>query len=159
MDGNPSETPLSDQIRTSAINEVSQTHKNLAKTNPEDFIRKCHESFCRKKLEQFPQMCEVARVQNILKWNELYQIGNKGKYTDSYGWSPNGTMRFQFEIPQDLYQFMQNLVYDGFWEAANKKIADRFMNRICKGENPSILLTWVRSHYGTEQGKVTSHGF
>jgi hypothetical protein len=37
-------------------------------------------------------------------------------------------MKFQFEIPQELYMFMQNLIYDKFWEQDNKKIADKFMN-------------------------------
>jgi len=158
VDGNPSEVDQSKRVRTDAINEVSRTTGSLAKHDPESFIRKCHEEFCRKKLEEFPRMCEIARVQNFLKWQELNAIGNKGKYTDSYGWSPDGTMRFQFEIPQELYQFMQNLVFDGFWEQFNKKIADKFMNRLCKGEDPRVLLSWVRSHYGKDQGKVTSHG-
>jgi len=158
VDGNPSEVDQSKRVRTDAINEVSRSTGSLAKHNPEEFIRKCHEEFCRKKLEEFPRMCEIARVQNFLKWQELNAIGNKGKYTDSYGWSPDGTMRFQFEIPQELYQFMQNLVFDGFWEQFNKKIADKFMNRLCKGEDPRVLLSWVRSHYGRDQGKVTSHG-
>lgn len=154
MDGNPSENAF----RVKVFNEVSEEHKNLARTNPTDFIMKVHKKFCQKKIEEFPRMCEVARVQNIIKWDELRKHGNRGKYTETYGWSDDGEMKFQFEIPQELYHFMQNLVYAGFWEKHNKKVADRFMNRLCKGEDPKQLLVWVRSHYGREQGKVTSHG-
>lgn len=158
MDGNPSEISLTDQLRASAFNDVSQSHQGLAKQDPIEFIRLCHKEFCQKKIAAFPKMCDVARVQNLIKWKELYEIGNKGKYTDSYGWSENMTMKFQFEIPQDLYHFMQNLVYADFWENSNKKIADKFMNRLCKGEDPKQLLIWVRSQYGSEMGKVTDYG-
>ena len=158
MDGNPSEVDQSHRVRTDSINEVARVTGSLAKNNPTEFINNVHKEFCRRKLTEFPRMCEIARVQNILKWQELNAIGQKGKYTDSYGWSPNQTMRFQFEIPQELYMFMQNLIYDKFWENENKKIADKFMNRVCKGEDPAVLLCWVRSHYGSDQGKVTSHG-
>lgn len=154
MDGNPSENAFREKV----FNETSEQHKNLAKTNPEEFIREVHRKFCQKKLEEFPRMCEIARVQNMLKWQQLRETGYKGKYTDTYGWSENHEMKFQFEIPQELYHFMQNLVFDGFWETHNKRIADKFMNRLCKGEDPNQLLVWVRSHYGREMGKVTSHG-
>jgi hypothetical protein len=158
VDGNPSEISLSDQLRASAFNDISITHKGLAKSDPIEFIKLCHKKFCEKKIEAFPRMCEIARVQNMLKWQELNAIGNKGKYTDSFGWSPNGEFRFQFEIPEDLYHFMENLVFAGFWEKPNKKIADKFMNRLCKGADPKQLLCWVRSQYGSEQGRVTSYG-
>jgi hypothetical protein len=158
VDGNPSEVDQSSRVRTASINEVSRVTGSLAKTNQTEFINQVHKEFCRRKLLEFPRMCEIARVQNFLKWQELNAIGNKGKYTDSMGWSENHTMKFQFEIPQELYMFMQNLIYDKFWEQENKKIADKFMNRVCKGEDPERLLCWVRSFYGTDQGKVTSHG-
>ncbi len=160
MDGNPSENiSISEELKASAVNSVSEQYQTLAKTDPIEFIKLCHKEFCRRKIAAFPRICEIARMQNMIKWRELYEIGNRGKYTETYGWSAEGTMKFQFEIPQDLYHFMQNLVYDGFWEPHNKKIADKFMNRLCKGEDPTRLLVWVRTYYGKEQGKVIGHGF
>lgn len=154
MDGNPSE----EAFRASVFNQVADENKGLARSNPTEFIMQVHKKFCERKIQDFPNMCEIARVQNMIKWEDLRKNGNKGKYTDSYGWSDDGEMKFQFEIPQELYHFMQNLVYSGFWENDNKKVADKFMNRLCKGEDPARLLVWVRSHYGREMGKVISHG-
>lgn len=158
MDGNPSEISLSDQLRASAVNEISSRHTTLAKTDPVEFIKKCHKLFCQKKIQAFPYMCEVARMQNYLKWKELNAIGQKGKYTDSYGWSEGGTIKFDYEIPEELYNFMTNLVYAEFWSEDNRPIWRRFMKKVCDGEDPEQLLIWVRSQYGTEMGKVTSHG-
>ena len=158
MDGNPSEISLSDQLRASAFNEVSQTHKDLAKTDPIEFIKLCHKAFCRKKISAFPHMCEVARMQNFLKWKELNEVGRKGKFTDSMGWSEDGTFKFEYEIPTELHNFMTNLVYDKFWDEDNRPIWRRFMKKVCDGEDANRLLVWVRSQYGTEQGKVTAYG-
>lgn len=154
MDGNPS----GNAFREKVFHDTAEANKGLAKSNPTEFIMEVHKRFCEEKIKDFPRMCEVARVQNMIKWEHLRNNGNKGKYTDSYGWSENGEMKFQFEIPQELYHFMQNLVYSGFWETANKRIADKFMNKLCKGEDPVRLLAWVRSPYGADMGKVTSHG-
>ncbi len=158
MDGNPSEISLSEQLRASAFNEVSSTHKNLAKTDPIEFIKLCHKKFCEKKIAAFPYMCEVARVQNFMKWKELNEVGRKGKYTDSMGWSEDGTFKFEYEIPTELHNFMTNLVYDKFWDEDNRPIWRKFMKRVCDGDDPNRLLIWVRSQYGTEQGKVTAYG-
>jgi hypothetical protein len=159
VDGNPSDNiSINDRLKVDSVNTVADRNKDLARTNPTEFVKQCHKEFCRQKLSAFPMYCEIARVQNALKWQELNQSSNKGKYTDSMGWSQDGTMRFQFEIPQELYHFMQNLIYEGFWEKHNKKIADKFMNRICKGSDPNELLVWVRSIYGGDMGKVINHG-
>lgn len=160
MEGNTSNNNLtfSQDLRQKAADYVAKEYHNLAKTDPIEFIKKCHKRFCEQKLERFPEMCEVARMQNFIKFKELKETSNKGKFTDTYGWSPDGTFKFQFEIPEELYYFMQNLVYEDFWGQENKKISDRFMNQICKGADPTELLCWVRSHYGANQGKVTSHG-
>ena len=158
MDGNPSKISISDQLRASAFNDMSQKHVGLAKSNPIEFIKICHKEFCKKKIAAFPYFCEVTRWQNYLKWQELKEYGRKGKYTDSMGWSEDGTMKFDYEIPEDMYQFMTNLVYEDFWENSNERIWRRFMKKVCDGEDPTQLLYWVRSHYGTEVGKVTSYG-
>lgn len=158
MDGNHSEDSISRDLRTSATNEVSDQYKDLAKTDPIAFIRECHKKFCQKKIEAFPLICEVARVQNMLKVQELRKEDSRGKYTESYGWSKDKTFKFDYEITEDLYQFMQNLVYDNFWSEENRPIWRKFMNKLCKGEDPKYLLAWVRSQYGNDQGLVTTHG-
>jgi len=149
---------LTSQLREQAANAVSKQYHGLAQSDPIEFIKECHKKFCEFKLLQFPQMCDIARVQNYLKWKELNQINQQGKFTDSKGWSENRQFKFEYEIPQELYMFMQNLVYDKFWEEDNRPIWRKFMKKVCDGMDPEYILKWVRSQYGTEVGKVTSHG-
>lgn len=155
MGGNPEENNLLRNLRDQSVNETTSQYKHLQKTNPVEFIKLCHKRFCEKKIKAFPYMCEVARVQNILKWRELRADSGKGKYTETCGWSKDGTFKFDYEIPTDLYAFMQNLVYSGFWEEHNRKIWRRFMKRVCDGDDPNRLLVWARSQYGDNQGMVS----
>ncbi len=158
MDGNPSQISLSDQLRASAFNEISTQHKTLAKTDPIEFIKLCHKRFCEKKIQAFPYMCEVTRMQNFLKQQELRETGRKGKFSDTYGWSEDHSFKFDYEIPQELHTFMTNLVYDGFWDEDNRPIWTRFMKMICRGDDPNGILVWARSQYGVGMGKVVGHG-
>lgn len=152
------ENSVTSYLRDKAMAAVNEKYSTLAKTDPIEFIKQCHKKFCEEKILAFPYMCEVARTQNFLKWQELKEIGLKGKYTNSVGWSENRTFKFDYEIPEELYQFMQNLVYEHFWTDENSKIWRKFMKKVCDGDDPSYILKWVRSNYGTEVGKVTSHG-
>jgi hypothetical protein len=145
LDGNPS---LNEKLRDLAMTEVNAEHKNLAKNNPVEFIRECHRRFVLKRVEAFPEMCDVARVQNILKKQELEKVGKQGKYTGSYGWSEDGQFKWDYEIPEDLYLFMQNLIYKDFWSEENGKIWRKFMKGVVSGEDPGRLLIWVKAQYG-----------
>jgi len=158
VDGNPSDNSFTKQLRDAAADEVALQYSGLAKSDPLEFIKLCHKKFCENKLKAFPYMCDVARTQNYLKWKELQSIGNTGKYTNSVGWSENRTFKFDYEIPEELYQFMQNLVYQDFWTEENRPIWRKFMKKVCDGMDPAYILKWVRSQYGADQGKVTSHG-
>lgn len=100
------------------------------------------------KLNDFPRMCDVARYTNKILLDELREKSNKGKYTDTYGWSHDGTFKWEFEIPADLYLFMKCLVYKNFWDNNNKKISRAFMNAICRGDDPMDTLMKVKMYYG-----------
>lgn len=144
-----------DELRAQAVNEIVKETPSI-KHNPIEFIKAVGKRFIEKQLDNFPNLCMVTRWQNKLKWDELNAIGNKGKYTDTYGWSPNHTMKFDYEIPQELYLFMINLVYKDFWSEDNERVWRKFMKRICDGRDPMETLLWVKKIYGpnSQEGLV-----
>jgi len=146
--------PLNEILRDEAIKE---TQKDSAirgrKLNPTDFLREVGRKFIQIQLDNFPALCEIARVQNKLKQDELKATGYKGKYTDSYGWSEERSFKHDFEIPSELYLFMVNLVYTDFWSNDNEKVWRTFMKRILRGDDSMELLVWVKSIYGSNSQK------
>ena len=64
------------------------------------------------------------------------------------GWSEDGNFRFEYEIPNELYLFMVNLVYKDFWTNENSKIWRKFMKKVCDGEDAYSTLQWVKTIYG-----------
>lgn len=135
-----------------SVNEASDQYK--PSVDFEAFIKKVGEKFIEKKIDQFPMLCEIARVQNTIKMKELQENGYKGKYTDSYGWSKDGNFKFKYEVPRDLYLFMCNLVYKEFWSADNDKISTKFMEKVVKGDDPMEILMWVKTIYGPNTTNV-----
>lgn len=115
------------------------------------FFEKVFEIMTPLLLEYFPYLCEIARRQNIDQWKELQTYGNKGKYTESYGWSNDMSMKFSFTVPQDLRAFMTVLVYKKFWYPENERISNAFMNAICRGDDPIETLMKVKSMYGSNK--------
>jgi len=146
MDGNPSERFA--LLRESAFKTVQAKHPDMVRHNPRQFIKEVSAEFIQQQVNSFPEFCDVARVQNFMKWKELRENGHQGKYSGTYGWSKDGNFKFEYEIPQDLYLFMQNLVYKEFWDDSNGKIWRKFMKKVCDGEDPERLLIWVKSQYG-----------
>ncbi len=139
---------LSKRVRAEAINSASAKYPGLASQNAMEFVKKCADELVEKQLDAFPEYCDIARKDNWAQWEALKQIGKKGKYTNSIGWSEDGNFKFDFSIPKGLYWFMLNMVFKGFWDEANEKVWRKFMNRVCAGEDPYDLLRWVKSIYG-----------
>lgn len=145
MDGIPSKYSL---LRDSAFKTVSERFPLLAKTDRTTFLKEVCNQFIQNQVESFPEMCEDARVQNLLKRQELEKNGKQGKYSGSYGWSEDRNFKFDYDIPENLYLFMQNLIYKDFWSDSNRKIWRKFMKRVVDGDDPGRLLIWVKSQYG-----------
>ena len=119
--------------------------------NPRDFIERVVNHFIEEKIHAFPAMCDIARIMNIEKQKMLRETGIKGKYTDSYGWSESGDLLADYDIPQDLYNFMQVFVYKDFWSEENKKIWRPFMRKVCAGmiEYDAMNLFFkLKKHFG-----------
>lgn len=150
------ETPssfINEQARVEARKEVLREKPGIEQ-DPNAMIRAIGKKFIEKQIDRFPEICEIARVQNILEWKNQEKYGKKGKFTDSYGWSEDGTFKFDYKIPQELYLFMQNLVYYDFWSEENERIWRKFMKRICDGDDPLDCLMQVKKIYGSEFRKT-----
>lgn len=146
------EQKINPTLRQEAIREVE---KECSTNDPIERIKQIAAKFIEKQLDAFPYYCQVARMQNHLKWKELKETSNKGKYTDTYGWSASGDMKFEYEIPEELYLFMVNLVYKDFWEKENEKVYRTFMKRLMRGDDPMELLVWVKKFYGSNSQKLS----
>lgn len=102
-------------------------------------------------LEYFPQICEEMRQVNAEKWRILNEIGNRGKFTESVGWSEGGTFKFEYEYTPEFFWFMKNYVYKDFFGQDNKRICRAFMKKILRGDNPIETLMRVKAIYGSNQ--------
>lgn len=132
------------EMREEAVRDVLGSTPGIEKDHIE-FIKAVGKKFLEKQVARFPEICEIARVQNILAWKDMERYGKKGKYTESYGWSEDGTFKFEYQIPNDLYLFMVNVVYREFW---NGKIWRKFMKMVCDGEDAYECLAFAKSYYG-----------
>lgn len=147
---------INEQLRTQAMETVIK-ESGGKRINAFEFVKKVASKFMEFQLDAFPRYCEIARWQNKIKWDELKETGKKGRYTESYGWSEKGEFKFDYEIPEDLYLFMINMVYHDFWSEANGKVWRKFMKNICRGDDPMETLLKVKNHYGanSQEGIVS----
>lgn len=130
---------MENKILDDCVNEVVKENPDVTSSH-EGFFEAISQRFIEKRLEEFPKICDVTRIQNWMKYEEMKEKSYKGKYTDTYGWSKDGTFKFDFDIPQDLYLFMINLVYKDFWGNDNEKVWRKFMNKICSRTSPMTIL-------------------
>lgn len=133
----------SENLLNNAVNETVKNTSGVTDST-ENFIKRVGEQFIKNKVADFPRMCEEARIANILTQEDFIKMGNKG------GWSKKKDFKFDYTIPQDLYMFMTNLVYVGFWQEDNEKVWRSFMKAVCRGDDPIGLLNKVRGHYDTK---------
>jgi len=104
-------------------------------------------------LEFMPKIFEEVRRVNYEKMKLLQEIGNKGKFTDSYGWSENREFKFEYEYTPELYFFMTSYVYADFFSSANKKVYRRFMKKLMAGNDAIETIMWAKKIYGSNQQK------
>jgi len=141
------------KIINDAINEVVAENPGL-QNDLIALVSKANDRVVFKMIDYFPRMCADAREINQVKYKMFKDYGNKGKFTDTYGWSNDGTMLFEYDIPPDLFHFMRTAVYSGFWEKDNDKIWRRFMDKICRRTQPLTdyeaqeLLIKIKAYYG-----------
>lgn len=141
---------INDSLREQAVTDVLKENASLnIKKNPLEFIKKVSEKFMQNQIDAFPIYCQIAQMQNKIKYDELKETSKRGKYTNSIGWSDKGEFKFDYEIPEDLYLFMVNMVYTDFWSNENAKVWRGFMKAVCAGEDSMQLLMKVKTIYGS----------
>lgn len=146
---------VNDVLRDSAVQDVLKEQSiRRRKLGPMQFINEVSKKFIEKQLDFFPQLCQITRVQNKIKLDELMKSDTKGKYTDSYGWSDSKNFKFEYEIPSELHLFMINLVYRDFWSNENRAIWRTFMKKILRGDDAMETLMWAKSIYGSNTQKL-----
>lgn len=111
-------------------------------------------------LEFFPRICEELRHVNHEKRKILQETSNKGKFTDSYGWSANGDWRSSWEYTPEFFFFMKNFVYSWFFEREEHRVRERFMRRIMAGYDAMDELVKLKKRYGSnkQEAEVVSGG-
>lgn len=142
--------PSFESIRNVSTDWVSASYPGIT-NDMKGFFEKVWEVMIPLLLDYFPYLCEVTRQQNREAVELLMEVGNKGKYTDSYGWSNDGTLKFNFTVPPDLRAFMSVLVYKEFWYPENDRISNAFMNAVCRGDDPIETLMKVKKIYGSNK--------
>lgn len=118
--------------------------------------------FYEKQIDNFPALCEEAKVTNITHIKQLAEVGYKtstkmigGKvYEGTTGWSKDLNFKHRWIISLQLSNFMRNLIYRDFWTDDNAKVRDKFMKDVIKGVDSYDLLRTLRSYYGTNPNPV-----
>jgi len=135
------ENEANNSVLVTTVNEVVK-ESPAAKESLSDMVDRVSKRFIENKLDDFPRMCDVFRVQNILKARKLSEDGTEG-------WSDSKSFKWDFEIPTDLYYFMVNLVYRNFWEEDNEKVWRPFLRALMRGDDPMSTLMKVKAIYGS----------
>lgn len=144
---------LDKDARDAAIRRVN-TENPSVKDDFNAFLLKVTDRFVEEKLARLPEICEITRVLNRMEFENIQKNGKKGKYTESYGWSEDGSFKFEYHIPQTLHLFMVNFVHPDFWDGP---IWRKFMKKICEGHDAMDALCWAKAYYGSgchKTGKV-----
>lgn len=155
---NVSSSSLNETIREEATASVLKDQViRRKKLSAIEFVKAVGRRFIEYQLDNFPNLCDITRMQNKLKHDELKESGIKGKYTESYGWSESGDFKFEYEIPSELHLFMINLVYKDFWSNENEKVWRKFMHLILTGNHHTDMdaLMWAKAIYGSNSQKLS----
>lgn len=141
---------LNSSLLDDAIKDAIAKKSNIVESETE-MVKRVYDEFIMKKVKTFPMLCKDCYQANRMNNKFLEDYGNKGKYTESYGWSKDGTMKHNYLISKQLKHFMENLVYRRFWEEDNARIRDWFMEQVCAGGTTfdyEQLLKVVVAKYG-----------
>ena len=149
-----------EQLVDQAVNEVVYENKGIER-DPVALINKAWQRKAEFETKMFPKYCQDAYRANAQAQKALYDVGRRGKYTESYGWSKDGHFLAKWVVPNTLKMYMRNMVYVGFWDDSNAKVRDSFMRSVCRGgtaQDFKDLLSKVVLYYGCESGKFITEG-
>lgn len=156
-------SPMTDQTLSSSQNELISIVNEVMKEDasaadsPEKLLERVSKKFLNQKLDMFPVWCCQMWQENQKKIAILKQTAQRGKFdthfnTETY-WSNDRSFMSGEDVPKELYIFMQNFVYRGFWQ--DDKISKPFVRAICNRKGPMTqyeaenLLIKVKQFYGS----------
>lgn len=139
---------IMEQIREEATKRIMQQGNCRGM---QAYIERIAEESLKVWLEFFPMICAEMRKVNYEKKKFLEALGNKGKFTESYGWSEGMEFKWEYEYTPEFYFFMTNYVYIDFFSNENKDVCRLFMKKILRGDEAIETLMWVKKIYGNNQ--------
>eukprot|EP00919_Chromeraceae_sp_WS-2016_P077587 GHVR01183601.1.p1 GENE.GHVR01183601.1~~GHVR01183601.1.p1 ORF type:complete len:184 (-),score=23.57 GHVR01183601.1:464-1015(-) len=134
-----------DEIMAQAVNNVSPKMvdggRQLRGPNATyDFIQQVWIEKALIQTRMLPHLLEKERQNYCKQLKLLEDIGNKGKYTDSYGWSQGREVKFEFSLSPHVYNYFANVVgpFLGYekdiWHDKHSKMWKRLKKMIVDGD-------------------------
>lgn len=138
------------------VNEVMKEDSSAA-DSPEKLLDRVARKFLNQKLDAFPIWCCQMWQDNQNRLKTLREVGTRGKFdmhfnTETY-WSADRSFMSAEDVPSEMYLFMQNFVFRGFWR--DDKVWRPFVRAICNRKGPMTqyeaenLLIKVKQIYGS----------
>lgn len=139
---------LSDEALRIAINQSLDVHGDDASkgkwVGPNKFNEIINEAWERKvaiETQMLPVYFNELRNSYYKKKKMLEQIGKKGKYTDSYGWSKDGDFLWKADVPSGLQNYFRMLWGTSFFYSdEGDKRFNKLINDIIKGDHVDDIL-------------------
>lgn len=132
-----------------------------------DFIYECMVGVALELTDRLPMMFD-AEQKKYGEQQELFrQLGNKGKYTDSYGWSKNHDMKFDFSLSPVFHHYFNRIIVPFLggekkgWDDENSKIWKRIKKMIIRNDKLEVtkLQKEIRNQILKESSKKIGASF
>ena len=109
-----------------------------------EFIYECMVGVALELTDRLPIMFEHERVKYEEHQKLFYELGNKGKYTDSYGWDRSGNNKVDFSFSPVFFHYFQRIITPFLggrkkaWNDENSKIWRWVKRLILSGDKEKI---------------------
>lgn len=109
-----------------------------------EFIYECMIGVALELTNRLPEMFEAERQKYEQHRDLLYKYGNKGKYTDSYGWSKSGENKMDFSFDPVFFHYFNRIIVPFLggrkkaWDNENSKIWKYIKKLVVSGDKEKI---------------------
>lgn len=142
-------------------NVLSQGKSARGPIRTADLIYECMIGVALELTNHLPQMFEYERQKYEKQKKLLYQIGNKGKYTDSYGWDKKRENKLEFSFSPVFHHYFNRIIVPFLggekkgWHEENSAIWKRIKKVIIDGDKIEIakLQKDIKNQILMESGK------
>lgn len=133
-----------------------------------DFIYECMIGVALELTDKLPIMFENERTKYLTHQKYYYEYGNKGKYTESYGWDRSRNNKMDFSFDPTFFHYFQRILVPFLggkkkgWCDENSKIWKHIKKLIISGDKTKIthLQSSIRNRILKESQKsiIRSYG-